>query len=102
MTILKPLFEMNAYIGLFIVSILGMDKYKWSYGRQIRLNDSQKIRVSLPVNTSNDPDWKFMEYYIKSLPYSANLNNILDANGREIDNNQSLKSEKKEAVRTKN
>lgn len=75
-TILKPLFEMSPYCALFIVSILGMDKYKWSYGRQIRLNDSQKIKVSLPVDSANEPDWKFMEYYIKTLPYSLNLDNI--------------------------
>ena len=79
-TILSPLFEMNSYIALFIVSILSMDKYKWSYGRQIRLNDSQKLRIKLPANIDGLPDWQFMEYYIKSMPYSSNLKDIVKPN----------------------
>jgi type I restriction enzyme M protein len=75
-TILKPKFEMSAYMGLFIISVIGMDAYKWSYGRQIRLNDSKKIRIMLPINNSKKPDWEFMEYYIKSLRYSHNLKEI--------------------------
>jgi len=75
-TILKPNFQMSVYTAMFIVSILSMDKYKWSYGRQIRLNDSQKLSVMFPVNSDGEPDWNFMDYYIKSLPYSKNLDSI--------------------------
>jgi type I restriction enzyme M protein len=75
-TVLSPLFEMNAYMALFIVSVLSMDKYKWSYGRQIRLNDSQKLRIKLPAKADGLPDWQFMEYYIKSLPYSSNFKDL--------------------------
>ena len=32
-----------------------------------------ETEISLPVDQSGDPDWKFMEDYIKSLPYSKNL-----------------------------
>lgn len=63
----------NPYIAMFLVTIINMEKPKWSYGRQIRLNDSKKLRVKLPVNKKGEPDWEFMEYYIKSLPYSCNL-----------------------------
>jgi hypothetical protein len=63
----------NKYIGLFIATILNQEKYKWSYGRQIRLNDSQKLTIKLPTTHHGKPDWEFMENYIKSLPYSASL-----------------------------
>lgn len=72
-TILKPLFPMTSFVAMFVVSVMSMDKYKWSYGRQIRKNDSEKLRIMLPSNSSGEPDWQFMEYYIKSLPYSRNL-----------------------------
>lgn len=73
-TILIPKIKIfNKYIGLFIATILNQEKYKWSYGRQIRLNDCQKLTIKLPVNAQDLPDWEFMENYIKSLPYSNSL-----------------------------
>ena len=32
-----------------------------------------QTRIKLPVTPSGEPDWKFMEDYIKSLPYSKNI-----------------------------
>ena len=72
-TVLEPKFNnFNSFIGMFIVAIISQEKFKWSYGRQIRIGDSKKLRVKLPT-TNKEPDWQFMEDYIKSLPYSANL-----------------------------
>lgn len=72
-TILKPRFDMNSFHAIFITSLINKEGYKWSYGRQIRLNDSKKLKIKLPVTKDGNPDWQFMEYYIKSLPYSSNL-----------------------------
>ena len=63
----------NKYIGLFIATIMNQEKYKWSYGRQIRLNDCKKLTTKLPATSQGEPDWEFMESYIKSLPYSSSL-----------------------------
>ena len=30
-------------------------------------------KIKLHINKEGKPDWQFMEYYIKSLPYSSNL-----------------------------
>lgn len=87
-TILKPNFQMSVYTAMFIVSILSMDKYKWSYGRQIRLNDSQKLCVMFPVNSDGEPDWNFMDYYIKCLPYSKNLDSIKHINNIPLSDEQ--------------
>jgi len=72
-TVLKPKFNMNNFIGLFLTTIINQENIKWFYGRQIRLGDSQKLRIKLPVDKNENPDWQFMEDYIKSLPYSSNL-----------------------------
>jgi len=72
-TILNPKFDMNSFQAMFIVSLINKEGYKWSYGRQIRLNDSEKLKIKLPVTKEGKPDWDFMEYYIKTLNYSSNL-----------------------------
>lgn len=72
-TVLKPKFSMNKFIGLFLTTVINQENIKWFYGRQIRLGDSQKLRIKLPVNSNGYPDWQFMEDYIKSLPYSSSL-----------------------------
>lgn len=64
-----PKFKLNANIAMFLVSILNLDQYKYSYGRkcnQIRIRD--RI-IKLPADPKGEPDWFFMENYIKSLHY---------------------------------
>ena len=66
-------FTLNNYIGLFIVTIINKgENYKWNYGRQCRVGDSKEISIKLPTK-DNQPDWKFMEDYIKSLPYADRI-----------------------------
>ena len=65
--------KFNKYIGLFIVAIINKsENYKWSYGRQCRVGDSNNIVIKLPTK-NNEPDWEFMENYIKSLPYGDRI-----------------------------
>lgn len=71
----KPI---NKYIGLFLSSVIDFNEgYRWNYGRQCRVNDTKAIKVKLPAIQNDygeyEPDWQFMEDYIKSLPYSACL-----------------------------
>ena len=66
-------FVLNKYIGLFLVSVINKsENYKWNYGRQCRVGDSKEIIVKLPTK-NNQPDWQYMEEYIKSLPYGDRI-----------------------------
>ncbi|MBS6187855.1 MAG: N-6 DNA methylase [Gemella haemolysans] len=60
---------LNKYIALFVTTILNKERFKWSYGRQIRLGDCKELVIKLP-SKNNKPDWDYMEKFIKSLPYS--------------------------------
>lgn len=72
--IFKPKFNMTNYVGLFIATVINFNEnYKWAYGRQCRVGNSKKITIKLPVDTNENPDWQFMEDYIKSLPYGDRL-----------------------------
>ena len=67
--ILKPKFKMNKYIALFITTILKCEKYKFSYGRNLYKEEAQNIKIKLPTTKDGEPDFEYMEKFIKELPY---------------------------------
>ena len=66
---------LNLYTGLFITSLLNMERYRYSYGRAYVMNLISDTVIKLPATSKGSPDWNFMENYIKSLPYSDRINN---------------------------
>jgi hypothetical protein len=71
--VFTPMFPMNKYIALFLVTLIRQEKYRFSYGRKWGLERMNKSMMRLPATSSGEPDWKFMEGYIKSLPYSTSI-----------------------------
>lgn len=69
---LIPRFEINKYIALFLVTILNIEQYRYNYGRKASQSRMSQISIKLPTK-NNKPDFKFMEQYIKSLPYSSSI-----------------------------
>jgi len=67
---------LNKFNALFLVNILDLERYKYSFGRKYGKEQVKKCKIKIPVNSDGKPDWQFMEYYIKSLPYSSNLKEI--------------------------
>lgn len=70
--------KLNPYIGLFIAAVINFNEnYRWCYGRQCRVGDTKEIRIKLPAiknaQGEYEPDWQWMEDYIKGLPYSGCL-----------------------------
>ena len=64
----------NKYVGLFIVTLLNKERFRYNYGRAFNKDIIANTKLKLPIVPNTDiPDWQFMEDYIKSLPYSANL-----------------------------
>lgn len=72
--VLEPInFTLNKYIALFFTSILNLQVFRYSFGRkrsQIRIIQE---KLFLPTNKNGGPNLEFMEDYIKSLPYSAEI-----------------------------
>jgi len=71
--VLQPKFICNQYIGVFLANILSKDSYRYHYGRIRSMAKVETEKIKLPINSQNQPDWEFMEDYIKSLPYSVSL-----------------------------
>ena len=69
---LIPNFQMNKYIAMFLVTIINLEQYRYNYGRKCCQDRMKQISIRLPAR-NNQPDFEFMEDYIKSLPYSSSL-----------------------------
>lgn len=57
----------NRYTGAFIASVIMADRYRWDYGRKWRPERMQYSKIKLPVTIDGEPDWQWMEDYIKAL-----------------------------------
>ncbi len=72
--ILYPIhFKLNKYIGLFLCTVIRNEKYRFSYGRKWHKELMEKSVIRLPAGKDGNPDWEYMENYIKGLPYSSNI-----------------------------
>lgn len=70
---LTPKFEINKYIGIFFTTIVNKEQYRYNYGRKFNQERIKNTKIKLPVDESWNPDFQFMEDYIKSLNYSKYL-----------------------------
>ncbi|MDR3306080.1 MAG: restriction endonuclease subunit S [Endomicrobium sp.] len=71
--LLKPKFALNKYIAMFLTTMFMKGAYKYAYGRKFNQDRIKSTILLLPVDEQGSPDWKYMEDYIKSLPYSSNI-----------------------------
>ena len=65
--------SLNKYVCLFLATILKSLQYKYDYGRQVRLQRLDFDKIKIPVDKKGNPNWQFMDNYVKSLSYSSNL-----------------------------
>lgn len=65
--------HLNQYIAQFLIAILDKERYRYSFGRKYNKAAITSTKIKLPSKFDGSPDWEFMENYIKSLPYSANI-----------------------------
>lgn len=70
---LSPKLKLNKYIGLFLQTIINLEQFRYSYGKKFNQEKIRNTKIKLPVDKNGNPDWQFMEDYIKSLPYSASI-----------------------------
>ncbi len=64
--------DIDKYAKLFIVTLIKMEKYKYSYGRQAN-KTLPYIEIKLPVDSDGNPDFIFMSNYMRSLPYGDKI-----------------------------
>ena len=73
--ILKPKFELNSYIGLFLVSVFDKKLIgDFSFSKMCSQGRLKSERILLPVNKNDKPDFELMENLMK---YIGNKNGSL-------------------------
>ena len=63
---------LNPFTGLFVATVLSQERPKYSFGRKWKTHISETT-IKLPADADGNPDWLFMENYMKSLPYGDRL-----------------------------
>lgn len=65
--------NLNTYNGLFIATVINyFSNGRFNYGRAFNKTQIMNSVIKLPA-INNEPDWKFMENYIKQMPYGDRI-----------------------------
>ena len=67
--VLYPKFDVNVFSGLFISTVIRLEKVRFNYGRKWHLERMAASKIKLPILDSGKLDLDFMETFIKSLPF---------------------------------
>ena len=57
---------------LFFATIINYESFRFCYGRNCT-NGIDNLKIKLPVDDNEKPDYQFMKNYIKSLPFSNKI-----------------------------
>lgn len=63
--------ELNRYIALYLVSALRASFRESSYADQISSTVLPELVLKLPVDVNNNPNWNYMEQYMKNIENKA-------------------------------
>ncbi|TRZ50926.1 MAG: hypothetical protein D4S01_05825 [Dehalococcoidia bacterium] len=65
---------LNPSLAMFLITIIRLEKFRFNYGYKWSIETRmKKTQIKLPSDNAGNPNWQFMEDYIKSLPFSSNL-----------------------------
>lgn len=70
--LLIPLQPMSKLSKLFCITVIKANKYRYSYGRQANVT-LPSLELMLPATPEGNPDFQFMEQYMKSLPFGDRI-----------------------------
>lgn len=65
--------NINDINAMFICALLNINVSKYKYTEARILEKIKQETIKLPATTQGQPDWQFMENYIKSLPYGDEI-----------------------------
>ncbi|MBQ3377775.1 MAG: restriction endonuclease subunit S, partial [Synergistaceae bacterium] len=74
-SVLKFSDEVSDHAKLFLCTLIHNETlYKYfPFGRELNSHIRNDFGFTLPINSKGEPDWQFMENYIKALPYGDRI-----------------------------
>ncbi|HDZ5064902.1 TPA: restriction endonuclease subunit S [Campylobacter jejuni] len=79
--LIQPKF--NKYIYLFLLPIITRLSEKYSFNREINDKRIKREKLLLPIDFKGNPNWQFMENYIRDIEYKK-INNIINCYQKKI------------------
>ena len=61
--------NLNIYTGLFTTTLINKCNDRYSYGYIRNDKRIQREKIMLPINENNEPDFEYMEQYMKNIMY---------------------------------
>lgn len=58
---------LNEYVGLFLVSVLNQEMWRFSYSQKPGIAAYSSLVIKLPATSDGEPDWDYMEQYMKAV-----------------------------------
>lgn len=71
--VLYPRSPMNKWVQLFIAAVVKHQRPRYTYGYKWTLARMKKTSIRLPVDSAGQPDSEYMESMMRSLPFSATI-----------------------------
>ena len=66
--------KLNPFLAFFLIGLIRREKFRYNYGLKWSINSRLLSSIiKIPATASGEPDWSYMETYIKSLPYSSEI-----------------------------
>lgn len=59
----------SKYVGYFLANQITRQKEKYNYGYKMGTARLKRQKIMLPINLKSQPDYKYMEQYMKNLEY---------------------------------
>lgn len=69
--VLVPKEPLSRWCQLFVATVIRHGRNRFTYGYKWTLARMRKSAVRLPATADKDPDWEYMESFMKGLPFSA-------------------------------
>lgn len=69
--VLVPKEEVSRWSLLFVASLIRFERARFSYGYKWNMARMRKTAIRLPASDAGQPDWEFMDSFMRGLPFSA-------------------------------
>jgi len=69
--VLEPKTPTSSWALLFVAAVIKHGKSRYTYGYKWTLERMKKTSVRLPATAAGEPDWDYMETFMRGLPFSA-------------------------------
>ena len=71
--VLYPKFQMSKYAALFIAPLIRAVGKNYAYIDKWKIEDMKNSIIYLPTGNNNQPDWEYIEQYMKSIEKQAQM-----------------------------